>query len=395
MTLSVFVTGYGLLRDAAHLGDTVVFYVSVQQGGSNSWTVYRRFESFQRLSTQLLTMFAGIPQCPPKTFDARSPESVERARVELSMWIIQLLHHHPIFTSHVFVEFVSAEANIPPPGLQQSAAQGGSGGSGGRHNIGELDMDEMFGSADDDAHSHDDMRDDDMFTFDYHTDLSGGDAQPFHLQTPQHHAQSQSVGQQQQRGGGARPEKVQLDDFTMIKVIGKGSFGKVLLVRKKDSGAIFAMKVLRKENIIKRNQVEHTRTERHVLGYKIRKGDLSFPKYLSVQAKDLLTKLLERDPTKRLGTGPDDAREIKNHPFFAEIQWDALALGQVPVPWRPTFSSAEDTSQFDREFTDMPIMSPDNHVRGIAMGRRPGGSGSSVVGSYNKELFKGFTYTED
>jgi serine/threonine protein kinase len=135
--------------------------------------------------------------------------------------------------------------------------------------------------------------------------------------------------------------------------------------------------------------------DRDRLFEKIRKGDLSFPKYLSVQAKDLLTKLLERDPTKRLGTGPDDAREIKNHAFFAEIQWDALALGQVPVPWRPTFSSAEDTSQFDREFTDMPIMSPDNQLRGIAMGRRPGGSGSSVVGSYNKELFKGFTYTED
>ena len=53
----------------------------------------------------------------------------------------------------------------------------------------------------------------------------------------------------------------------MIKVIGKGSFGKVLLVRKRDNGLVYAMKVLRKENIIKRNQVEHTRTERHVLGY--------------------------------------------------------------------------------------------------------------------------------
>lgn len=60
-------------------------------------------------------MFAGIPQCPPKTFDARSPESVERARVELSMWIIQLLHHHPIYTSHVFIDFVSAEANVSCP----------------------------------------------------------------------------------------------------------------------------------------------------------------------------------------------------------------------------------------------------------------------------------------
>jgi len=50
-------------------------------------------------------------------------------------------------------------------------------------------------------------------------------------------------------------------------VIGKGSFGKVFLVREKETGVIYAMKVLRKENIIKRNQIEHTRTERNVLGY--------------------------------------------------------------------------------------------------------------------------------
>ena len=33
------------------------------------------------------------------------------------------------------------------------------------------------------------------------------------------------------------------------------------------SGAVFAMKVLRKENVVKRKQVEHTKTERRVLGY--------------------------------------------------------------------------------------------------------------------------------
>ena len=62
-------------------------------------------------------------------------------------------------------------------------------------------------------------------------------------------------------------QKVNLEDFALLKVIGKGSFGKVLQVRKKDTGMVYAMKVLRIENIIKRNQVEHTRTERQVLGY--------------------------------------------------------------------------------------------------------------------------------
>lgn len=54
-------------------------------------------------------------------------------------------------------------------------------------------------------------------------------------------------------------------DFTLLKVIGVGSYGKVMLVRKNDTGELLAMKMLRKEHLIKRNQVEHTKTERRVL----------------------------------------------------------------------------------------------------------------------------------
>lgn len=51
------------------------------------------------------------------------------------------------------------------------------------------------------------------------------------------------------------------------QVLGKGSFGKVLLVRKTDTGRLYAMKVLSKPVIVKRKQVEHTNTERRVLGF--------------------------------------------------------------------------------------------------------------------------------
>lgn len=54
-------------------------------------------------------------------------------------------------------------------------------------------------------------------------------------------------------------------DFQMLSVIGKGSYGKVLLVKKKDSGELFALKVLKKSEILRRNQVEHTKTERRIL----------------------------------------------------------------------------------------------------------------------------------
>jgi len=50
-----------------------------------------------------------------------------------------------------------------------------------------------------------------------------------------------------------------------MKVVGKGSYGKVMLVKHKHSNMVYAMKMLRKDNVVKRNQVEHTKTERNVL----------------------------------------------------------------------------------------------------------------------------------
>ena len=48
-------------------------------------------------------------------------------------------------------------------------------------------------------------------------------------------------------------------------MIGKGSFGKVMQVRKKDTQRIYAMKIIKKANIIEREEVEHTLAERNVL----------------------------------------------------------------------------------------------------------------------------------
>lgn len=43
------------------------------------------------------------------------------------------------------------------------------------------------------------------------------------------------------------------DDFQMLSVIGKGAYGKVLLVKKKDSGQLYAIKVLKKSELQRRN----------------------------------------------------------------------------------------------------------------------------------------------
>ena len=44
-----------------------------------------------------------------------------------------------------------------------------------------------------------------------------------------------------------------LADFELLKVIGRGTYGKVMQVRRRDTGEILAMKVLKKENIFARN----------------------------------------------------------------------------------------------------------------------------------------------
>ena len=56
-----------------------------------------------------------------------------------------------------------------------------------------------------------------------------------------------------------------IEDFDLLKVIGKGSFGKVMQVRKKDSNRIYAMKILKKAHIVERDEVSHTLAERMVL----------------------------------------------------------------------------------------------------------------------------------
>uniref|UniRef100_A0A4W5Q1I0 non-specific serine/threonine protein kinase n=1 Tax=Hucho hucho TaxID=62062 RepID=A0A4W5Q1I0_9TELE len=59
--------------------------------------------------------------------------------------------------------------------------------------------------------------------------------------------------------------KVTMSDFDYLKLLGKGTFGKVILVKEKATGMYYAMKILRKEVIIAKDEVAHTVTESRVL----------------------------------------------------------------------------------------------------------------------------------
>ena len=300
-------------------------------------------------------------------------------------------------------------------------------------------------------------------------------------------------------------EKAGIDDFELLKVLGKGSFGKVMQVKKKDTGEIFAMKILQKDKVLEKHQLEHTKAERHILqavqhpftvhlrfafqsesklymvldyvnggelffhlqnsvrfsevrarlygaeillalghlhklgviyrdlkpenilldkdghvrltdfglakqnisdnktytfcgtpeylapevvtseGHgrgvdwwslgtliyemmnglppfydpnmtemykKIMHSPLNFPSFFSANAMDLLSKLLERNPEKRLGSGEGDVEEIKAHPFSESIDWEKLYNRDVDTPFKPKVGSDTDVQNFDSCFTN-------------------------------------------
>uniref|UniRef100_A0A7N9AV32 Ribosomal protein S6 kinase n=1 Tax=Mastacembelus armatus TaxID=205130 RepID=A0A7N9AV32_9TELE len=92
---------------------------------------------------------------------------------------------------------------------------------------------------------------------------------------------------------------------------------------------------------------------------RIAKKDPPFPKDMGPLAKDLIQRLLIKDPKKRLGSGPNGAENVKKHPFYQKINWEDLAAKKVPAPFKPVIRDELDVSNFADEFTELdPTYSP-------------------------------------
>ncbi|GAB6029101.1 hypothetical protein CHUAL_004884 [Chamberlinius hualienensis] len=286
-------------------------------------------------------------------------------------------------------------------------------------------------------------------------------------------------------------------DFEFLKVIGKGSFGKVLLAKHKSDGKIYAVKVLQKKAILRRNEARHIMSERNVLLKNLNHpflvglhfsfqtknklyfvldyvngGELFFhlqqqrffsearakfyaaemasaigylhsqgighivltdfglckegivgtdttntfcgtPEYLAPEilqkqaydrsvdwwclgvvlyemlfglppfysrnmtemydnilhkplklkntqvispaALDILQGLLQKDKSRRLGSGKRDFEMIKEHQFFSSINWDDLVAKKVSPPYHPNLNGIMDLKNIDPEFTKEPV----------------------------------------
>ncbi|XP_056349478.1 ribosomal protein S6 kinase alpha-5 isoform X2 [Oenanthe melanoleuca] len=92
---------------------------------------------------------------------------------------------------------------------------------------------------------------------------------------------------------------------------------------------------------------------------RILKSEPPYPQEMSALSKDIIQRLLMKDPKKRLGCGPTDADEIKQHPFFQNMNWEDLAAKKIPAPFKPVIRDELDVSNFAEEFTEMdPTYSP-------------------------------------
>jgi serine/threonine protein kinase len=81
-------------------------------------------------------------------------------------------------------------------------------------------------------------------------------------------AASAAVGQPGRSGpvaAGEKKPKLGLGEFEIKQTLGTGSFGRVHLVRYRSTGKYHAMKVLKKAEVVKHKQVEHTLNEKNIL----------------------------------------------------------------------------------------------------------------------------------
>ncbi|KAJ5728367.1 Serine/threonine-protein kinase psk1 [Penicillium malachiteum] len=89
---------------------------------------------------------------------------------------------------------------------------------------------------------------------------------------------------------------------------------------------------------------------------KIVKQKLVLPYFLGPDAKDLLTRLLRKDPAKRLGYHmPKDLVTIKKHRFFRKIDWAALERREVEPPIKPVVTDPALAENFSVDFTNLPL----------------------------------------
>jgi hypothetical protein len=231
----------------------------------------------------------------PFVQEINSPEKLEHCRGTLDHWIQNVVSNPLILRTQSMYHFLCAEANMAPSDMDVHWRNNGG-------SFDDMEMEEMFDKdddAEDETADNHERQSNSVWRFSGAGNTSGGagagagSSKHYEDEDDGLDIQSLSVVREAEflynrvseieqsisgSGSGAdgasqstnptgAKKTINLDSFDIIRVVGKGSFGKVFLVREKASSTLYAMKVLKKDYIIRKNQVEHTKTERNVLGY--------------------------------------------------------------------------------------------------------------------------------
>ena len=131
------------------------------------------------------------------------------------------------------------------------------------------------------------------------------------------------------------PEVIQMQDYgTAVDWWSLGILGVDLLSGKTPFAANNDQKI--RENIVK--------------------SKLTLPFFFGPDARDLLARLLRKEPKKRLGAYmPKDMKTIKNHRFFRKIDWKKLERREVEPPIKPLITDPALAENFSSEFTDLAV----------------------------------------
>lgn len=111
-------------------------------------------------------------------------------------------------------------------------------------------------------------------------------------------------------------------------------------------------------------------------------GKIKFPRgAIGDDGKQFVKGLLNRNPKHRLGA-QNDAQDLKEHPFFKDIDWDALLRKQIPPVFKPLVESDESVANFDPEFTNTSLAQVADFVDDVDLdGAAASSSGSGSTNS--------------
>lgn len=268
--LAIEVAGIGICKTNPPYA---VFVVCVQQESFQAWTVYRRYELFTAISEQLQSLHPDTLPVPRVNEHILTLENLEHCRIILDRWLQKVVSNPLILRTQSMYHFLCADANMPPPYMDVHWRNSSNG------SFDEMEMEDMFEKSGDNL-------DEDMTMGQMDDDHEHHEHHEHHEQVPQttwrfvNSVPNSSHMQMEQENDGldiqslsvvreaeflfnreaevtpeAPKKTINLEAFHIIRVIGKGSFGKVFLVREKSSSKLYAMKVLKKEYIIRKNQV--------------------------------------------------------------------------------------------------------------------------------------------